>query len=106
MPARKKNTLLEGSQAIEVPEGGPSGNTQETTRITVPASKLEDFADLVLKTHPDAYVHEATIAKGGRNAAGKPNVLFSVKQDEPTGMATVWASGKGSLTGAMADLPW
>lgn len=102
MAPRKKSSTLATAQGIAVPSG-PQGNTNPTEKISVPESRLEDFALFIEAKYPNVSVHERTIRKGGMNPNGKPNVLYAVKSDDPKGMATVWVSGSGTLTGAFVE---
>ena len=103
MPRKAGSSLLKAAQAVVVPEG-QAANANPTEKIFVPKERLEEFVGLIETEFPNAVLHERTIAKGGRNAAGDQNVLFAAKQSNPNGMATVWYTGSATLTGEMISL--
>jgi hypothetical protein len=105
MPKTKARSLLDAADAVEV-TGGAGGQTQETKNIFVPASRLEEFSAALLEHYPDGEIYPKTIASGGKNPNGERNVSLAYRQTNPNGMATVWLSGKATLTGVMTDLPW
>lgn len=106
MPAKK--SLLARAQAVEVikPEEGKKTPTVETRKINVPASRLEEFAIAIEKAFPDAQLNENAIAKGGMTADEHNICTFAVVQRNPTGTASVYHTGKGSLSGVMCELDW
>lgn len=103
MPAKKG--LLAQAQSVEVLEG-QNAPTVETRSINVPASRLEEFASAIETQFPDAQLNENAIRKGGKTASGEPICIFAVVQKNPTGTASVYYTGKASLSGAMCALDW
>lgn len=100
-------SLLNQAKAVEVitPEEGDTV-TIETRKINVPPSRLEEFAKAIEDNYPDAVLNENAIAKGGKTPSGDPVCTFAVVQKNPTGTASVYHTGKGSLSGAMCELDW
>jgi hypothetical protein len=103
MPAKK--SLLAQAQAVVVQERD-NQPTIETRRINVPASRLEEFTKAIETQFPDAVLNENAIAKGGKTASDDPICVFAVVQKNPTGTASVYYTGKASLSGAMCALDW
>lgn len=103
MPAKKG--LLAQAQSVDVQERD-NQPTIETRRINVPASRLEEFAKAIETQFPDAVLNENAIAKGGKTPSGEPICVFAVVQKNPTGTASVYYTGKASLSGAMCALDW
>ena len=101
-------SLLNQARDVEVitPEEGEGPPTIETRKINVPQSQLEDFAKLVEATYPDAMLNANAIAKGGKTPSGDPICTFAVVQKNPTGTASVYHTGKASLSGEMVGLEW
>ncbi len=101
-------SLLNQARAVDVivPEEGAGPPTIETRKISVPASRLEEFSALIEKEYPDAVLNANAIAKGGQTPEGQPVCVFAVVQKNPTGTAAVYYTGKGSLSGEMTALAW
>ena len=100
--------LLKQAQAVEVivPEEGDKPPTIETRKINVPASRLEEFAALIEGEFPDAVLNENAIAKGGLTPAKTNVCTYAIMQKNPTGTASVYHTGRGSLSGVMTTLEW
>lgn len=102
MAPKKQNRFLAQAEALKPAENPVVINPTE--KISVPASRLEEFADLISEHYPNAYLYEKTILNGGMNPIGVPNVALAIKCDDPKGMATVWYNGSATLTGEFVEL--
>jgi len=102
MAPKSKSKFLAQAEALKPAENPVVINPTE--KVSVPASRLEEFASLIEKTYPNAYLYEKTILNGGMNPTGVPNVSLAVKCDDPKGMATVWYNGSATLTGEFTQL--
>lgn len=100
--APRKNKFISQAQALKPAENPVVVNP--TAKVSVPASRLEEFADLIADKYPNAYLYEKTILNGGMNPTGVPNVSLAIKCDDPKGMATVWYNGSATLTGDFTEL--
>ena len=109
MPTKTKKGLLEQATAVEVlkPEKGDRPELPPSRKINVPSSRLAEFATAIETQFPDAVINENAIAKGGVLADGETQIVtFAVIQRNPNGTASVYHTGKGSLSGELCGLDW